>query len=40
MEDPHFWDDAKRSQEITMKMRQLETTVKDYKTLETSFEDA
>ncbi|MBR5658248.1 MAG: peptide chain release factor 2 [Lachnospiraceae bacterium] len=39
MEDPHFWDDAKRSQEITMKMRQLETTVKDYKTLETSFED-
>lgn len=39
MEDPHFWDDAKRSQEITMKMRQLETTVKDYKTLETSYED-
>ena len=39
MEAPHFWDDAKRSQEITKKMRQLEATVKQYRDLETTYED-
>lgn len=39
MEDPGFWDDTKKGQEIVKELNVLKGTVDEYKRLKTEYED-